>query len=128
MSHRLFSFRLPMMMIVLFFDIFTLYFVKIAIYSSSHSCPIDMSDPVFKFSKRNAYWVLLDSAGDKGILESECGVMVLSFTTVTSGPSFFSPLCKSVVCCLVDNDVIQPCPLRRRNNLKWECIVGVELQ
>ena len=66
MSQRPLPFHLPVIMMVLFLMILTLYWVKIAMQSSSHNCAIDTSDPVLSLSKINACFAFLDNAGDKG--------------------------------------------------------------
>ena len=73
MPQRPFGLRLSVIMIVLFFSIFNWYLEKIAIQSSSHSCSMEIKDPVFKLSNKKACCALSVNFSDKSILASEWG-------------------------------------------------------
>ena len=64
MSHSPLSVRRPSMITLLFFSILTLNLEKIAMQSSSQSCPRDMRDPVWISSNMITCWALADNSGE----------------------------------------------------------------
>ena len=58
------------------------------IQSSSHNCPIDINEPVLRFSNKKACCAFCDNLSDNGIFASDCGAIVFLFATVTGCPYF----------------------------------------
>lgn len=85
--HRpLVSFRSPVMMTWPFLKIFTLYFVKRATQSSSHSWPMEMRLPDLRLSKM---WPILacgESVGARGMVARLVVSMFSPLATWTTGP------------------------------------------
>ena len=82
-SHKPLSVRRPSIIILLFFRILTLKREKIAMQSSSQSCPREISDHVCILSNMTTCWALVDSSGDKCICAFDVGEMISPFATVT---------------------------------------------
>ena len=85
MSHRPLSVRRPSIIILLFLSILTLNLEKIAMQSSSQSCPRDIRDPVWISSHMITCWALADRSSDSFILAFNLGEMMSPFATVTNG-------------------------------------------
>ena len=84
-SHRPLSVRRPSIIIWLFFTILTLKREKMAMQSSSHSWPNDISEPVLILSKTMTSWALWDNWSDSFILALYLGEIVSPLATDTFG-------------------------------------------
>ena len=62
MSHKpSFLFLIPLIITSLFFIIFNVFFLNIAVQSSSHSCPIDIKDELERFGYIVAFVAVFDN-------------------------------------------------------------------
>ena len=84
--HSPLSVHFPFIRILLFFIIFTLYLEKIAMQSSSHSCPMEIKVPLFKLEKLYAIVAFLENSLGKDSSALLVGIMIRPSATVTHGP------------------------------------------
>ena len=87
--HNPLSVRLPRIRILLFFMIFTSYLEKIAMQSSSHNCPMEISDPLCRLLKLYATRACLENACGNGREAFLVGDIILPSATLTKGPIVF---------------------------------------
>ena len=85
--------RRLVMMILLFFSILTWYLEKIVMKTSLQSWPMESSESIIRLLNRKSCCALADTDGCSSRVASKCGVMILSFATVTGGPMFYVYSC-----------------------------------
>ena len=74
--------------------IFTLNLVKMAMQSSSQSCPMEMREPVVRSSKTWADCALEESSVDNFKVARRFGLMTLPLATWTVGPDVVCAMCE----------------------------------
>ena len=74
------------------------YFVNIVAQSLLQSWNIDMSGPVFRFSRMWPDYVEPESSGDSGILREWVELMEFKLYALTIGPLFLLILCVQEDC------------------------------
>ena len=84
--HNPLSVCLPLIRILSFFIILTSYLEKISMQSSSHNCPMEIREPLFKLLKLYAKWTCLENAGGNGRVAFFVGDIILLSATLTKGP------------------------------------------
>ena len=84
--HSPLSVRFPFIRILSFLIIFTSYFEKIAMQSSSQSWPMEIKVPLFKLEKLYAILAFLENSVGKESSAFFVGMMIRPSATVTHGP------------------------------------------
>ena len=73
--------------VIIFYNIHSIFFVKIATQLSSHNCPIESSDSLDNPGNTKAFVPLWESFNPNGRFPEWVAFMVASFGNITLGPS-----------------------------------------